>query len=122
MIELAKNHFKKVILLNINRKCQYYPCHFDGQTCLWCFCPFYPCEDEDLGEYIERKDGTKIWSCMNCLWIHRVDVSTEILKEILYLIKDKDLDTAINIFEDRELLLKIKEKVKEKYPNNVVEG
>ncbi|MDP6613031.1 MAG: cysteine-rich small domain-containing protein, partial [Candidatus Hydrothermarchaeota archaeon] len=26
-----------------SEKCEYYPCHFQGQDCTWCFCPFYPC-------------------------------------------------------------------------------
>ena len=34
-------------------KCPYYPCHhFEGQDCTYCFCPLYPCEDPELGEWI----------------------------------------------------------------------
>ncbi|WP_456417556.1 cysteine-rich small domain-containing protein [Methanocaldococcus sp.] len=119
MIELAKNHLRKVLeTCGANRNCKYYPCHFDEQVCLWCFCPFYPCEDYELGEYIERKDGSKIWSCSKCFWIHRIDVTVEILKEILNLTKDKEIDKGLELLNDHKLMLKIKDKVKEKYPIN----
>jgi Zn-finger protein len=117
MIELAKNHLKKVLeVCGANRNCPYYPCHFDGQVCLWCYCPFYPCEDTELGEYIERKDGTKVWSCVKCYWIHREEVATEILREILNITKDKDIDGALNLLDNHELMLKIKDNVKKKLP------
>ena len=32
------------------KACPYYPCHFEGQSCEFCYCPFYPCGDESLGE------------------------------------------------------------------------
>ncbi len=113
MIELAKNHFKKVLNMVVNKDCKYYPCHYEGQTCIWCFCPFYPCEDNSLGEYITKKDGSKVWSCEKCFWIHNEDVAIEILREIIKLVKDKNSEEALKLFENRELLLKIKNKVKE---------
>jgi hypothetical protein len=115
MIDLAKDHLKKVLTIcGANRDCEYYPCHFDGQCCLWCYCPFYPCEDDELGEWIQRKDGSKVWSCMNCHWIHKPEEACEVLKEILELTKDKGLDESIELLDNRELVLKIKEKVKNK--------
>ncbi|WP_456471797.1 cysteine-rich small domain-containing protein [Methanocaldococcus sp.] len=113
MIDLAKDHFKKVIELGVNRNCPYYPCHFDGQTCIWCFCPFYPCEDYELGEYIEGKNG-KIWSCQKCFWIHKIDVAIEVYKEILYLIKYLNEEEALDLFNNHKLMLSIKDKVKER--------
>lgn len=51
--------------------CSYYPCHFKGQTCQFCYCPFYPCCDETLGEYVtSSSDGSKIWACSNCTLLH----------------------------------------------------
>ncbi|ENN95779.1 hypothetical protein J422_05953 [Methanocaldococcus villosus KIN24-T80] len=114
MIKMAEDFFRKLFNIVINKSCPYYPCHFDGQTCIWCFCPFYPCEDQELGKYIERKDGSKVWSCENCWWIHREDVACEVLKEILKLVKDKDIDEMIEILKDHKLMLEIKEKVKER--------
>ncbi|HUV24158.1 MAG TPA: cobyric acid synthase [Methanomassiliicoccales archaeon] len=60
-----------------NLECAYYPCHFPGLDCSLCFCPFYPCEDYDLGEFVESKRGGMVWSCSNCLWIHRGSVAGE---------------------------------------------
>ena len=116
MIELAKKHFKKVIrLCGANRDCKYYPCHFDNQVCLWCFCPFYPCYDEELGEFILGKKGSKVWSCIKCSWIHRPDVACEVLREILEVLKDRDTTEALDVFEDRELLMDIMKRVREKF-------
>jgi len=50
--------------------CEYYPCHFAGQDCTYCFCPFYPCDDKELGKYIVGRKGTDVWSCKDCNWIH----------------------------------------------------
>ena len=35
-----------------NHECPYHPAHFTGQNCSFCYCPFYPCEDPDLGDSI----------------------------------------------------------------------
>jgi len=60
--------------------CEYYPCHFAGQDCTFCFCPFYPCEDERTGgECIERSSGGRVWSCVNCHLMHKGEVSQKIL-------------------------------------------
>ena len=40
-----------------------------------CFCTFYPCEDEKLGEYVTSSKGGQVWSCMNCNWIHREETA-----------------------------------------------
>jgi threonine-phosphate decarboxylase len=64
--------------------CDYYPCHFEGQDCTFCFCPFYPCEDERTkGKMIIRSTGDPIWSCMDCDLIHRPDVATAVLEELI---------------------------------------
>ena len=65
-------------------KCPWYPCHKELETCNMCFCIFYPCEDENLGEYRTSRKGEKVWSCMDCSWIHREDTMNalrEFMKE-----------------------------------------
>ena len=57
-----------------NEGCDYYPCHHEGQDCTLCFCPFYPCLDPRLGHYVKGRKGDQVWSCQDCLWIHRPDV------------------------------------------------
>ncbi|WP_292364077.1 MULTISPECIES: adenosylcobinamide amidohydrolase [unclassified Methanoculleus] len=50
--------------------CPYYPCHFPGQRCDYCYCPCYPCADEELGEWVESSNGGKIWGCAGCTLLH----------------------------------------------------
>ncbi len=53
-----------------NYECRYYPCHFNGQDCSFCYCPFYPCLIYDLGGEIKVSSGGYVWSCEKCRWIH----------------------------------------------------
>jgi glycerophosphoryl diester phosphodiesterase len=56
--------------------CQYYPCHrFPDQDCTHCFCPLYPCKDEELGSYVKTRKGKRFWSCINCRLVHRPDIA-----------------------------------------------
>jgi adenosylcobyric acid synthase len=58
-----------------DQDCDYYPCHFPGQDCTFCFCPLYPCEDPELGKFVKGRDGKDVWSCQECYWTHRPDVA-----------------------------------------------
>lgn len=62
--------------------CDYHPCHFSGQDCTFCYCPFYPCNDTDLGEMLVGKRGNEVWACSDCLFIHRQDVCRFVMSEI----------------------------------------
>ncbi|KXB02853.1 hypothetical protein AKJ43_00340 [candidate division MSBL1 archaeon SCGC-AAA261D19] len=66
-------------------RCEDYPCHFEGQDCTWCVCPFYPCGDfRTNGKQIESdKDGKLVWDCSNCTWIHSPKVAKAVLDEII---------------------------------------
>ncbi|HJJ48860.1 MAG TPA: cysteine-rich small domain-containing protein [Methanocorpusculum sp.] len=51
--------------------CPYYPCHFEGQVCQFCYCPFYPCKDESLGEWYDSTSLKRaVWACTNCTFLH----------------------------------------------------
>jgi adenosylcobinamide hydrolase len=52
-------------------RCEYYPCHFEGQDCTYCYCPLYPCEDPELGEWIRSSRGYPVWTCKDCTILHR---------------------------------------------------
>jgi len=65
-----------------NMDCPYHPCHFIGQDCTFCFCPFYPCMDDDLGQTIKSRRGSDIWECTYCLFIHRQEVGRHVMSEI----------------------------------------
>jgi len=57
--------------------CPHYPCSIYGDNCKYCYCPFYNrfCYDESIGgNFIETKNGYKIWDCSNCKIIHRDDI------------------------------------------------
>ena len=65
-----------------NEKCSYYPSHFKGQDCTFCYCPFYPCNDDGFGRMLKGKRGSEIWDCSFCLFIHRREVGKFIMSEI----------------------------------------
>ena len=73
--ELSRNHYEKFLNGEIphgpNRECDFYPCHWDGQYCDFCYCPFYPCGDSSTGgEWIK---GKNVWNCKECTWPHEKD-------------------------------------------------
>ncbi|MCZ7391975.1 MAG: threonine-phosphate decarboxylase CobD [Candidatus Methanoperedens sp.] len=64
--------------------CEYYPCHFEGQDCTFCFCPFYPCEDARAGgELVKRSTGGTVWSCAKCSIIHSGDIADKVLSALM---------------------------------------
>ncbi len=65
-----------------NIDCPYHPCHFTGQDCTFCYCPFYPCNDPDLGENIISKHNKNVWNCTFCLFIHRPEVGRFVISEM----------------------------------------
>jgi Zn-finger protein len=63
--------------------CEFYPCHFRGQDCAWCYCPFYPCLDPSTGgKYKDRKEKGRVWSCIDCHWVHKEEVALAIKARI----------------------------------------
>jgi adenosylcobinamide hydrolase len=50
--------------------CPYYPCHFEGQRCDFCYCPLYPCLDPSLGQWVESRNGGRVWNCAGCTLLH----------------------------------------------------
>lgn len=64
-------------------ECEYHPCHYEGQDCSWCFCPFYPCEIHELGDYVRSsRTGEMVWSCVDCEYLHRPEVATYVAKRV----------------------------------------
>lgn len=56
----------------IEQNCKYYPCHFEGQDCTFCYCPFYPCNNTEKGGKIYHgKNGIDVWDCSECNYIHK---------------------------------------------------
>ncbi len=55
--------------------CPYYPCHFPGQRCDFCYCPYYPCKDESLGQWTNGSNGGRVWNCARCTLLHEPRVA-----------------------------------------------
>ncbi|CAJ36196.1 adenosylcobinamide amidohydrolase [Methanocella arvoryzae] len=60
--------------------CKYYPCHYEGQDCTYCFCPLYPCEDPELGEWIMSSSGCPVWGCKDCTLLHHPEAAKHLTK------------------------------------------
>lgn len=69
---LAQDYYNRYLEGEIvegpNMECEFYPCHFEGQNCTFCYCPFYPCGDSSTGGKWIKDKG--VWSCQDCDWIH----------------------------------------------------
>jgi len=64
----------------LHDNCQYYPCHFQGQSCDFCYCPFYPCRDENLGQWTSGSNGGRVWNCARCTLLHEPVVASYLKK------------------------------------------
>jgi adenosylcobinamide hydrolase len=60
------------------KNCPYYPCHFEGQRCDFCYCPLYPCGDTTLGDWIEKPGKASVWSCTRCTLNHDPRVTSHL--------------------------------------------
>ena len=60
--------------------CPYYPCHFKGQRCEFCYCPLYPCGDISLGDWIFKPGRNPVWSCTRCMVNHDQQVTRHLLR------------------------------------------
>ncbi|HUH78306.1 MAG TPA: cysteine-rich small domain-containing protein [Methanoregula sp.] len=60
--------------------CPYFPCHFAGQDCDFCYCPFYPCGNESLGRWAESPAKGKVWNCADCTLLHEPETADYLKK------------------------------------------
>jgi adenosylcobinamide hydrolase len=61
--------------------CPYYPCHFEGQRCDFCYCPFYPCGDESLGHWVQSSTiNGQVWNCASCTLLHEPAIADYLLR------------------------------------------
>ncbi|MEM2933402.1 MAG: cysteine-rich small domain-containing protein [Methanocellales archaeon] len=99
-------------------KCEYYPCHFEGQDCRLCYCPFYPCQDfRTRGKY-KAQACEVIWSCRDCDFIHRKEVADEVIQELMQICDEKDFQN-IRFKIEGDKLSRIFEKIAKKYLENL---
>lgn len=112
---------------NKRETCEYYPCHFDGQDCTFCYCPFYPCQDErGGGKYIQSSKGGQVWSCVDCYIPHIPSVVEKMMEGLM---EDDDTENILKkewdeiilpILEehDEEKVLALCRKIKEEVDKN----
>ena len=61
--------------------CEFYPCHhFSDQDCTHCFCPLYPCRDEELGHFVITRRGKRVWTCIDCQLVHKPSAAKYLLE------------------------------------------
>jgi len=61
--------------------CAYYPCHFQGQRCDFCYCPFYPCGDVTLGQQVvSSSNDSTVWNCADCVLLHEPEIADYLMK------------------------------------------
>ena len=82
-----------------NPDCGYGPCHYAGQDCTYCFCPFHPCGDPELGEEITTPRG-RYWSCLYCHLVHRTAVCKYIASRIKELGIEEPTDKRLRTILD----------------------
>ena len=66
--------------------CKYYPCHDRDklESCLFCYCPVYPCYIAKTGgKYTETITGKQVWDCSDCTIIHNKKFVNKIQKYII---------------------------------------
>lgn len=84
-----------------NLECEYHPCHFEGQDCTFCYCPFYPCGDGSTGGAWIKDKG--VWSCLNCKWIHEKSTVECLENKISEILKSSD-----DLTDNKKSLLKLR--------------
>ncbi|MCQ8893293.1 MAG: adenosylcobinamide amidohydrolase [Methanolinea sp.] len=64
----------------VPEECPYYPCHFPGQRCDFCYCPLYPCGDEELGQWVKSSTANGlVWNCSTCTLLHEPAIADYLL-------------------------------------------
>lgn len=75
---------RKGLQQNKRENCEYYPCHFEGQDCTFCYCPFYSCQDErGGGKFIPSTKSGQVWSCVDCYIPHIPHVVEKIMEGLM---------------------------------------
>ena len=86
--EFYEHFLEGEIVEGSNLECEYYPCHEEGQSCTFCYCPFYPCGDSSTGGKWIKDKG--VWSCQDCTWIHKDEVVKCIMEKFPEIVKEVD--------------------------------
>ena len=103
---LIKKAMKEGKIKGLDKSCDYLPCHEGLEDCTFCYCPFYPCNEEDTGGFEKiRDDGSKIWACSSCIFAHKTENARKILEGLLELNSDFNLIPRKKLLELRRKIL-----------------
>lgn len=84
--QVANGYIKRQKLRGCKKSCPWLPCHSKGlQDCTFCVCPFYPCQDLDLGDWYHfQKEGRskKVWDCTRCSMVHHREIAEQLTVKI----------------------------------------
>ena len=94
-------------IADLDKKCEYLPCHKGLEDCTFCYCPFYPCYQDDTGgfEKINSKTGKPIWSCSSCIFPHKAENVKRILSGLIQLSPDFNSISKEKLLELRTKIL-----------------
>ena len=103
---LINKAMKRKKITGLDKNCEYLPCHDGLEDCTFCYCPFYPCYQDDTGgfEKISSKTGQLVWACSSCIFPHKVENAKKILKGLI------DLNPDFNSIS-KEQLLELRSKI-----------
>ncbi|MDV0444776.1 Histidinol-phosphate aminotransferase [Methanimicrococcus sp. At1] len=132
--DFADNELKSALMIhktgrqqNKRETCEYYPCHFEGQDCTFCYCPFYPCgDDRGGGKYIQSSKGGQVWSCVDCYIPHISPVVEKMMEGLMEedeteeILKKEWEEIILPIMEERDSdqVLALCRKIKEENDKN----
>jgi len=102
-LKSALDTHRSGLVQNKRETCEYYPCHFEGQDCTFCYCPFYPCKDERSGgKFIKSSKGNgEVWSCVDCYIPH---IPSVVDKMMAGLLEEKDTEEILR--HEREEIIR----------------
>ncbi len=126
-LKSALTTHKQGLQQNKRETCEYYPCHFEGQDCTFCYCPFYPCGDErGGGKYIQSSKGGQVWSCVDCYIPHIPSVVERMMEGLMEegeteeILKKEWNEIILPIMEEKDdaHVLRLCRKIKEENDKN----
>lgn len=84
--------------------CPYFPCHEDMEDCKQCYCDFYlicPNISQGIlgGYWLTRADGSKVWACEKCNYVHKKKIANHIKKNPDNLSKAELLKQIIEMYK-----------------------
>lgn len=87
---LIKKAMKRKKITGLDRKCEFIPCYDGLEDCTFCYCPFYPCYQDNTGgcEKESFRTSLLVWMCSSCNLPHKTENAKKILEGLIELSPD----------------------------------